>query len=643
YNGTPVLAGSSQVFVLQNAQGCDSLLTVNVAALPASAGVLNASACAGASFVYNGTPVLAGSSQVFVLQNALGCDSLLTVNVAALPASAGTLNASACAGSSFVYNGTAVLAGSSQVFVLQNARGCDSLLTVNVAALPASAGTLNASACAGSNFDYNGTPVAAGSSQVFVLQNAQGCDSLLMVTVTALPVTFGTLNAGACAGSSFNYNGTPVTAGSSQVFVLQNIHGCDSMLTVNVATWPASAGSFTTQVCTGDTYTYNGTVLQAGQTQDFVLQNQLGCDSVVTVTVVALPIPTGTEQAGACPGEAFIYQGTALFAGTTQLFTLTSALGCDSIVTVTVSALPTTTETRVVTICPNETYTFDGATLRPGELRTFTYTNSAGCDSIIIVRVLAFPTATFNLNTKASCSNAKTGSLTVLGPNGGLPPYRYSLNGTAFQDSLVFANLAPGAYTVWLEDSNGCLFEQSANIPVIAPLTVELDGAELPCSAEPVLLAPLVGGDPTGLAYQWNTGEQTPAIAVNLPGLYAVDVHNVCETVRREVRVQWAGVAEDYSFAYVPNVFAPDSYHPDNAEFRPQFVPGLQLSNYRFEVFDRWGNQMFSTDDTQSGWRGPFRSQDMQPAVFVWYFTVDLSYCGRVQRVFRKGDVTVVR
>ncbi|MEQ1747518.1 MAG: hypothetical protein ABMA02_18960, partial [Saprospiraceae bacterium] len=617
--------------------------TVTVATLPTSAGTLNASACAGSSFLYNGTPVAAGTSQVFVLQNAQGCDSLLTVNVATLPTSAGTLNASACAGSSFLYNGTPVAAGTSQVFVLQNALGCDSVLTVNVATLPTSAGTLNASACAGSSFLYNSTPVAAGTSQVFVLQNAQGCDSLLTVTVAVLPVTFGTLNAGACAGSSFNYNGTPVAAGSSQVLVLQNIHGCDSMLTVNVAAWPTNAGSFTAQVCAGDSYTYNDTVLQAGQTQDFVLQNHLGCDSVVTVTVITLPVPTSSVQAGACPGETFTYEGTALPVGASQQFTLTSALGCDSIVTVTVSALPTTTETKIVTICPDETYTFDGAMLRPGEQRTFTYTNSAGCDSIIVVRVLAFPTATFNLNTKASCSSAKTGSLTVLGPTGGLPPYRYSLNGTAFQDSLVFANLAPGAYTVWLEDSNGCLFEQSANIPALAPLTVELNGAELPCSAEPVQLAPLVGGDPTGLAYQWNTGEQTPAIAVNLPGLYAVEVHNVCETVRREVRVQWAGVARDYPFAYVPNVFAPDSYHPDNAEFRPQFVPGIQLSNYRFEVFDRWGNQMFSTNDTEAGWRGPFRSQDMQPAVFVWYFSVDISYCGRVQRVFRKGDVTVVR
>ncbi|MBK9338040.1 MAG: PKD domain-containing protein [Lewinellaceae bacterium] len=643
FNGTPVAAGTSQDFVLQNALGCDSILTVSVAQLPVTFGTLNAAACPGSSFDFNGTPVAAGTSQDFVLQNALGCDSILTVSVAALPVTFGTLNAAACPGSSFDFNGTPVAAGTSQDFVLQNALGCDSILTVSVAALPVTFGTLNAAACSGSTFDFNGTPVAAGTSQDFVLQNALGCDSILTVSVAELPVSFGTLNAAACPGSSFDFNGTPVAAGTSQDFVLQNALGCDSILTVSVAQLPTSAGGFTAEICAGETFTYNGTVLQAGAVQDFVLQNHLGCDSVVTVSVIALPTPTGMVQAGACPGQSFTYQGVALPIGAVQQFTFTSTLGCDSIVTVSVSALSTSSETLSVTVCPNETYMFGGVELRAGDVRTFTYTNSAGCDSTVVVRVSAFPAATFGLAVQSSCSNANTGSLTVLNPGGGLPPYRFSIDGSAFQDEPVFGGLAPGAYTVWLEDSNGCLLEQITGIPAIAPLAIELNDAELPCSAENVQLAPVVDGDPTGLTYQWSTGAQTAAIAVDAPGVYAVEVRNVCETVRREVQVQWADVARDFSFLYVPNVFAPLSSDPDNSLFRPYFVPGLQLGNYRFEIFDRWGNLMFRTTDTEAGWRGPFRAEDMQPAVFVWYLLVDIDYCGRVQRVIRQGDVTIVR
>jgi len=152
-----------------------------------------------------------------------------------------------------------------------------------------------------------------------------------------------------------------------------------------------------------------------------------------------------------------------------------------------------------------------------------------------------------------------------------------------------------------------------------------------------------VAGDSSGLSYAWSNGAQSPAIVVYDPGTYTLEVRNVCEAVRREVQVQWAGEAADFSFVYVPNVFAPLSFDPDNAQFRPYFVPGLQLYNYRFEIFDRWGNLMFRTEDTEAGWRGPFRAEDMQPAVFVWYLLVDIDYCGRVRQVLRKGDVTIVR
>ncbi|MEQ1746813.1 MAG: PKD domain-containing protein, partial [Saprospiraceae bacterium] len=59
YNGTPIPTGSSQTFLFTTADGCDSTVTVTVATLPTSAGTLNASACAGSSFLYNGTPVAA--------------------------------------------------------------------------------------------------------------------------------------------------------------------------------------------------------------------------------------------------------------------------------------------------------------------------------------------------------------------------------------------------------------------------------------------------------------------------------------------------------------------------------------------------------------------------------------------------------
>jgi hypothetical protein len=121
-----------------------------------------------------------------------------------------------------------------------------------------------------------------------------------------------------------------------------------------------------------------------------------------------------------------------------------------------------------------------------------------------------------------------------------------------------------------------------------------------------------------------------------------VEVTNQCETVRRESQVKWADFA-DKSLVYVPNVFAPRSTHPENYHFRPYFADGLQILRYDFIVADRWGNLLFQSADPEAAWEGPFRAEDMQPAVFVWYLEADIQWCGQTQRIRLKGDVTVVR
>ena len=500
------------------------------------------------------------------------------------------------------------------------------------------------SACRGQSASFHGTSIPAGATRTFAFSTPDGCDSLVTVTVAELLPSTGTLNVSACAGSFYEYQGVSIAAGSSRVFTLTNAAGCDSVLTVTVAALPATSGVLNVSACAGSFYEYQGVSIAAGSSRVFTLTNAAGCDSVLTVTVAAIPAVSSTLRAGACPGQTFIYQGVALPVGATQSFTLTSSQGCDSVVTVVVGVLPTSSDTLSVTVCPGEVYIFNGTALSPDETRTFFFTNSAGCDSVVVVRVLAHPLATFSVQAQASCPNSGTGSLIVSQPAGGLPPYRFSLSGVAYQDNPRFSDLQPGFYQVHLLDANGCVFEQPAEVPALPGLSVVLsDEALLPCSASGVMLAPAVSGTTMGLAYAWSTGAKEARIEVFEPGVYTVEVSNVCERVQREVRVRWENERPGFEFFYVPNTFAPASNDPDNSQFRPYFAPGLTISNYQLEIFDRWGNLLFRTEDPQASWRGPFRAAEMQPAVFVWQLALDVDYCGRLRRVFRMGDVTIIR
>jgi gliding motility-associated-like protein len=55
------------------------------------------------------------------------------------------------------------------------------------------------------------------------------------------------------------------------------------------------------------------------------------------------------------------------------------------------------------------------------------------------------------------------------------------------------------------------------------------------------------------------------------------------------------------------NLFVPSAFTPNNDglndEFKP-FVPGFEVEDYRFEVYDRWGKVLFQTRSLDTGWLG---------------------------------------
>lgn len=56
----------------------------------------------------------------------------------------------------------------------------------------------------------------------------------------------------------------------------------------------------------------------------------------------------------------------------------------------------------------------------------------------------------------STASTGTNGTITITG-QGGLTPYTYSINGTSYTSSSLFSNLAPGTYTCYVKDANGCI------------------------------------------------------------------------------------------------------------------------------------------------------------------------------------------
>ncbi len=644
YNGTPVAVGASQNFTLTNYLGCDSIVTVTVTALPTSTGSEALTACPGTSAIYNGTPIPAGTSQDFTLTNYLGCDSVVTVTVAPLPAPTSTETLTACPGSFADYNGTMLPPGSVTDFLFPSSQNCDSVVTVTVTALPAPTSTETLTACPGSFANYNGTMLPPGSVTDFLFPSSQNCDSVVTVTVAALLSSASTVNLSACFGSVATYSGVDIPAGASQIFTLTNFLGCDSVVTVVVESLPVTVQIVDAIACANSFFEFNGQQLLPGTQTTFTAVNPDGCVDTTIVAVFGLPTSTGAQTLTACPGSTVTYGGMTLSAGDVQDFTLTNWLNCDSVVTVTVLALQGDTTQLALQVCAGETVSYNGQTLSAGDQFTWVGTNQHGCDSTVYVSVTGLPSVSYDLAASQICWNAVDGSIAVGNINGSTGPYQFSLNGSVFQVDTVFGGLPPGDYTVFLQDQNGCVFEQSIGIPVIPPMTVEAQDKTLVCG-ETVLLNPLVFSQ-LPVIWEWSNGtgvvSTAPELLASTAGIFTFIATNACESVSGSIKVDAEPLAAA-KLIYLPNAFSPDADGINDC-YRGYMAPDVEVLSYELKIFDRWGELLFETEDIEGCWDGWFRGKRMNPAVMVYWMRLRVRNCdGAEVDLFRKGDISLVR
>ncbi len=117
-----------------------------------------------------------------------------------IPTSSSITNVTAC--NDYTWNGTTYTASGTYTYTTPNAVGCDSVATLNLTVNQNSSSTTNASVCSNQlPYNWNGQNFTGAGSYVVHLTNSQGCDSAatLNLTVNAIPVGSATYS-GICSG-----------------------------------------------------------------------------------------------------------------------------------------------------------------------------------------------------------------------------------------------------------------------------------------------------------------------------------------------------------------------------------------------------------------------------------------------------------
>lgn len=86
----------------------------------------------------------------------------------------------------------------------------------------------------------------------------------------------------------------------------------------------------------------------------------------------------------------------------------------------------------------------------------------------------------------------------------------------------------------------------------------------------------------------------------------------------------------------------PNSFSPDNNGRNDVFMPiTFGLTNYSFEIFSRWGQLIFKTNNVEEGWNGTYKNTESPQGIYVW----KASYRNPVTDQYEQkaGHVTLLR
>jgi gliding motility-associated-like protein len=188
----------------------------------------------------------------------------------------------------------------------------------------------------------------------------------------------------------------------------------------------------------------------------------------------------------------------------------------------------------------------------------------------------------------------------------------------------------------WVRDYIGsCEVSDTINITHLPSPTVDLGPDTALCGADQFML---YAAFTNATSFLWDDGSTLSNRLITERGKYWIEAAsaNGCTT---SDTVEVNGFGCEF-YIYVPNVFTPNLDRKN-----PTFFPvGYNIIAGNMQIWDRWGEPIYYTDDFSKGWDGTYKGRDCQMGAYVYviYYS-GLAYDGTVDERIKVGTVILLR
>ncbi len=196
-----------------------------------------------------------------------------------------------------------------------------------------------------------------------------------------------------CDGQTFDFNGAMLTTMGTYVdSSFTTIDGCDSIIILNLEVLDILFTELTDSLCAGETYPFAGIDRDSSGVYTDTLPSSIGCDSIITLTLTVFPTYSIDINDTICEGETYNFFNRSLDSTGTYVDTIPTINGCDSVINLELVVNPTVYHEYDTTICDDVTYSFGTEILDSTGTYVDTLASATGCDSVVTLNLTVHPT-----------------------------------------------------------------------------------------------------------------------------------------------------------------------------------------------------------------------------------------------------------
>jgi hypothetical protein len=220
-----------------------------------------------------------------------GCDSTYTLYLSVDPSYSFSESQTTCNGQPYNWRGLNYMFPGTYHANFVTAHGCDSIYTLNLSVDPVYAFTENHEICSGQSYLWQGTNYSLQGNYNAYYSTVKGCDSIYTLYLFVNPVYTFNESHEICSGETYTWHGVDYTSPGMKQADYHTVKGCDSTYVLDLIVNPVYAFNESHEICSGETYTWQGVDYTISGIKHADYHTAKGCDSTYTLDLIVNPLP----------------------------------------------------------------------------------------------------------------------------------------------------------------------------------------------------------------------------------------------------------------------------------------------------------------------------------------------------------------